>query len=371
MISIVVPCYNEEAFLENCIVNVLMAFKDKEIELLIVNDCSQDKSQQIAQELCARDSRIKLINHDINRGKGAALRTGFGHARGDIVAIQDADLEYDPKELVGLVELIEKDVADVVFGSRYLASGPKRVLYFWHTMINKGLTMFSNMLTDLDITDMETCYKVFRKSVLDKITIEENRFGFEPEIVAKTAQQRVRVYEVGISYYGRTFSEGKKIGWKDGFRALYCILHYSAYTSPTLVQLALYSLIGLVSVIVNLVSFFTLVPILPLMASSILSCLIAATVNYYLCVNVLFKHKNTWTKSREITVYSITALAMATFDTAIFSVLQDASSGYILPKLLAASSVFLLNFLIRKYFIFYSAELSDWSPQNPPRGVNR
>lgn len=364
MISIIIPCYNEEKFLQKCIDNVLEAFKGKSFEIIIVNDCSQDRSKEIAQSISASDPRIILINHDMNRGKGAALRSGFGKAAGGIVAIQDADLEYDPKELVGLIDLIENDVADVVFGSRYLTSGRRRVLYFWHTMINKGLTIFSNMLTDLNITDMETCYKVFKKSVLDQITIEEDRFGFEPEIVAKTAQQRVRVYEVGISYYGRSFSEGKKIGWKDGFRALYCILHYSAYSSPTLVQLMLYSLIGLVSVIINMSSFFTLIQLLPPTASSVISCLVASTVNYYLCVNLLFRHKNTWTRSKEIFAYSVASLIMATVDTAIFALLQASANGLLFPKLMAASSVFILNFVIRKYFIFCSTRLSDWKPQN-------
>jgi glycosyltransferase involved in cell wall biosynthesis len=176
------------------------------------------------------------LHHDYNRGKGAALRTGFQHATGNFVAVQDADLEYDPQDLKRLLGPLRDGVADAVFGSRFLSHGAHRVLYFWHYLGNALLTFLSNMLTDLNLTDMETCYKVFRRDVIQSITIEEDRFGVEPELVAKVAQQRLRIYEMGISYYGRTYEEGKKIGIKDGFRALYCIFHYNAHRAPLPIQ---------------------------------------------------------------------------------------------------------------------------------------
>jgi glycosyltransferase involved in cell wall biosynthesis len=197
-------------------------------QLVIVDDCSRDGTWEKLQPLAQNEPRIKLVRHEINQGKGAALRTGFAHATSPIVIIQDADLEYDPAEYHRVLAPILSGKADVVFGSRFLGSpSGHRVLYYWHSVGNKMLTTFSNMATGLNLTDMETCYKVFRREVIQKIKIEENRFGFEPEITAKIARLKVRVYEVGISYYGRTYVEGKKIGWRDGFRALWCILKYN------------------------------------------------------------------------------------------------------------------------------------------------
>jgi glycosyltransferase involved in cell wall biosynthesis len=173
------------------------------------------------------NAKVRVVLHDVNQGKGAALRTGFQHATSEFVIVQDADLEYDPSEYPLVLEPLLDDRADVVFGSRFLSGRPHRVLYFWHSLGNKFLTLMSNMFTDLNLTDMETCYKCFRREVIQSITIEEDRFGFEPEITAKLAKSRVRIYEVGISYSGRTYDEGKKIGWRDGVRAVYCIVRYS------------------------------------------------------------------------------------------------------------------------------------------------
>jgi glycosyltransferase involved in cell wall biosynthesis len=173
------------------------------------------------------NAKVRVVLHEVNQGKGAALRTGFKHATSEYVIVQDADLEYDPSEYPLVLEPLLDDRADVVFGSRFLSGRPHRVLYFWHSLGNKFLTLMSNMFTDLNLTDMETCYKCFRREVIQSITIEENRFGFEPEITAKLAKSRVRIYEVGISYSGRTYDEGKKIGWRDGVRAVYCIVRYS------------------------------------------------------------------------------------------------------------------------------------------------
>jgi glycosyltransferase involved in cell wall biosynthesis len=223
-LSIVIPAYNEEATLEEIVRRVERVPVDKEI--IVVDDSSVDDTPRIAGRLEA-EGRIRYLRHDRNQGKGAALRTGFAAARGDMVVVQDADLEYDPEELPALMAPILANKADVVFGSRFKGDGPHRVLYFWHSVANNLLTLASNMLTDLNLTDMETCYKVFRREVLQQIVLEENRFGFEPEITAKVAKAGCRVYEIGISYSGRTYAEGKKIGWRDGVAALWCIFKYN------------------------------------------------------------------------------------------------------------------------------------------------
>jgi glycosyltransferase involved in cell wall biosynthesis len=226
-LSIVIPCYNEEKTIRT-IVDAVRASSYESKEIIIVDDCSRDNTRAILKSEIA-PLVDKILYHEVNQGKGAALRTGIQAATGDVVVIQDADLEYDPNEYPLLIEPILHDKADVVFGSRFMGGHPHRVLYFWHRVGNGFLTLLSNMFTNLDLTDMETCYKVFRREIIQGITIEENRFGFEPEITAKVAKTRCRIYEVGISYYGRTYDEGKKIGWKDGVRALYCIVKYNVF----------------------------------------------------------------------------------------------------------------------------------------------
>lgn len=223
-LSVVVPCYNEEATIRTLVGQVLES--PWVAQVIVVDDGSKDRSREILATL--DDARVTVVLHRANQGKGAALRTGFAHATADFVVVQDADLEYDPGEYGVLLEPLLDDRADVVFGSRFLSGRPHRVLYFWHSMGNRFLTLLSNMFTDLNLTDMETCYKCFRREVIQQIRIEEDRFGFEPEITAKLARGRHRIFEVGISYSGRTYAEGKKIGWRDGVRAVYCILRYSA-----------------------------------------------------------------------------------------------------------------------------------------------
>ncbi len=228
-LSVVIPCYNEL----NTIETVIEAVRNspyQNTEIIVVDDCSNDGTREkLINEVGPKGIVAQIIFHEKNIGKGAALRSGIKVATGEVLIIQDADLEYDPDEYPKLLEPILNNKADVVFGSRFVGGEAHRVLYFWHKVGNEFLTLFSNMLTNLDLTDMETCYKVFRREIIQSITIEEDRFGFEPEITAKISRLHCRIYEVGISYHGRTYSEGKKIGWKDGFRAIYCILKYNLF----------------------------------------------------------------------------------------------------------------------------------------------
>ena len=224
-LSIVIPCYNEKETIDQILKAVHASpYPDKEI--IVVDDFSTDGCREHLKENL--ESTVdQVLYHPHNMGKGAALRTGFAVVTGDMVIVQDANLEYDPQEYSSLVEPILNGKADVVYGSRFMGGQAHRVLYFWHRVGNGFLTLLSNVFTNLNLTDMETCYKVFRREVIQKITIEENRFGFEPEITAKIAKQHCRIYEIGISYSGRTYQEGKKIGWKDGVRAIYCVLKYN------------------------------------------------------------------------------------------------------------------------------------------------
>jgi len=224
-LSVVMPVYNERATLREVIGRVLAVPID--LELICVDDGSTDGSRELLNELAERNRRIRVFLQPKNMGKGAALRRGIQEAAGDFVIIQDADLEYDPLEYPGLLRPLIEGKADVVYGSRFLGGGPHRVLYFWHSVGNWILTLISNSLTNVNLSDMETCYKAFRREVIQAIPIEENRFGFEPEITVKVAKRGLRIYEVGISYWGRTYEEGKKIGWRDGFRALFCLLKYT------------------------------------------------------------------------------------------------------------------------------------------------
>ena len=224
-LSLVMPVFNEAATLRESLDRVLA--QPFVAEVIAVNDASTDASQEILDSIT--DPRVKVMHHEINQGKGAAIRTGIQQATAPYVGIQDADLEYDPADLQRLLTPLQAGLADAVYGSRFLTTDYHRVLYYWHSVGNRALTLASNMLTNINLTDMETCYKVFRRELIQSIPIEENRFGFEPEITAKIAKLHCRIYEVGISYYGRTYEEGKKIGWRDGVRAIYCILKYNLF----------------------------------------------------------------------------------------------------------------------------------------------
>lgn len=234
-LSVVVPAYNEGKTIHLILdkVKAVQLINGMQKEIIIVNDCSKDNTEEAIMHYREQNPglNIQYYKHEVNKGKGAALHTGIAKATGDYVIIQDADLEYDPNEYNILLKPITDGFADVVYGSRFMGGKPHRILFFWHSIGNKFLTMLSNSMTNLNLTDMETCYKLFKREIIQSIKFKENRFGFEPEVTAKVARiEGIRIYEVGISYYGRTYLEGKKIGWKDGFRAIYCIIKYNLFS---------------------------------------------------------------------------------------------------------------------------------------------
>lgn len=360
-LSLVVPCYNEEQTLTHCIERVLALRSGQlKLEIIIVDDCSKDNSLEVARALERQHPEIRVLHHEVNQGKGAALRTGFVHATGDFVGIQDADLEYEPLEYRELLEPLLRDEADVVFGSRYLRPQTRKVLYFWHSWMNKTLTFASNMMTNLDISDMETCYKLFRREIIQSIDLKENRFGFEPEVVAKIAQRHCRVWEVAISYKPRSFEEGKKIGWKDGVRALYCILHYSAHTAPLPMQLLLYLFIGGVSALSNIVFFgLLLAGGLDMTPAVVLAFAGAALANYLLCITILFRHKARWNTAGELFMYLLTLAIMGAFDFGVTMTLTRWGIPAVWSKTLAAGFGFVGNFVLRKYMVFPEKGIND------------
>jgi len=364
-LSLVVPCYNEEKTLESCIESVV-AIRDEtlNLELIIVNDCSKDRSLEVARGIAERIPGVVVLSHEKNQGKGAALRTGIQHATGDFVGIQDPDLEYDPMDLKRLLIPLRKGEADVVLGSRFLSSGYHRVLYFWHSLGNQFLTLLSNMLTDLNLTDMETCYKLFRREVIQAIQIEENRFGFEPEVVAKVAHQRLRVYEMGISYRGRTYAEGKKIGMKDGFRALYCILKYNLHHAPIAVQFFFYLFIGGASALVNLAVFLALFSQLGVTTSALVAFFVAAAVNYYLSVQILFRRQARWKSTTEILVFLLVVGVVSIVDMTTTRLFVGMGLSATVAKIFATGIGLVLNFTGRRLFVFPEKPSGDWKPQS-------
>jgi glycosyltransferase involved in cell wall biosynthesis len=242
-LSIIIPAYNEEKTITTILdrINEVKLIGGIEKEVIVVNDCSKDSTEDVVHSYISNNATLtinyfKYIRHDVNQGKGAAIHTGIAHATGEYLLVQDADLEYDPGEYNSLLKPILNAQADVVYGSRFMGGNAHRILFFWHTIGNRFLTFLSNMFTNLNLTDMETGYKMFRTSIIQRIYLHEKRFGFEPEVTAKIAQiPGIRIYEVGISYYGRTFAEGKKIGWKDGVKAIYCIMKYSLFNNQLLI----------------------------------------------------------------------------------------------------------------------------------------
>lgn len=361
-LSLIIPVYNEENTLETIIERVLKLEQEEylkkeeiKLELILVDDCSRDNSYIIAKELEQKYNNIKVFKHQKNQGKGAALKTGFLEAKGDFIGIQDADEEYNPLEYTKLLKPLIENKADVVYGSRFLKRDTRRVLYFWHTFMNKGLTLLTNMYTNLDITDMETCYKLFKNDVIKKIapTLKENRFGFEPEITIKVAKEKYRVYECAISYNPRSYEEGKKIGAKDGLRAIYCILHYGAHSACIPMQFLLYIFIGGFSAVVNILTFVILAKFLQnLFINVAIAFFVASVVNYILCILLLFRHKARWSSAMEIVTYIITLLIMGAIDYCSTYLFLTVGFTNFWAKSFSNVIGVVGNFLLRKYFVF-------------------
>lgn len=361
-LSLIIPVYNEEKTLELIVEKTLEIENDERaiknnirLELVLVDDCSSDNSLQIAKKLANENDKIRVFSHSKNQGKGAALKTGFREATGDFIGIQDADNEYNPFDYLKLIEPLLQDKADVVYGSRYLKQDTRRILYFWHTFMNKSLTLLTNMYTNLDITDMETCYKLFKSDVIKSIVpnLKENRFGFEPEVTIYVAKGKYRVYECAISYNPRTYEEGKKIGAKDGLRALYCILHYGGQYAPLPMQILLYLFIGGLSAIVNIGTFLILTKIFDsLMLNIAIAFVLSALTNYLLCISLLFKHKARWSSFGEILTYIITLIIMGAFDyySTYWFLLIGMNNFW--AKSLSSLFGVIGNFVLRKYFVF-------------------
>jgi dolichol-phosphate mannosyltransferase len=362
-LSVIIPCYNEMATLKRCIDSVMNIASDTLIlEIIIVDDCSTDKSLSIAHDLAARHHEVRILTHSKNMGKGAAIRSGIAKASSDFLAIQDADLEYDPQDLLRLVKPLAAGKADVVIGSRFLSPGAHRVLYFWHSVGNKFLTILSNMLTDLNLTDMECCYKVFRRQALEDVVIEEDGFGFEPEVVAKIANKRLRIYEMSVSYDGRSYSEGKKINWKDGFWAIYCILHYNIPHCSPYIQFLAYLIVGGVAATVNLFIFLFLYSSgITLGFAAPIAFIVAAAVNYWLSVVFVFRHRAKWGTILEIVIYCLVVLCGAAFDLFMTKLFFNLGSAPAVAKITATILVLVLNFMGRRYLVFPLTRRGGWS----------
>ena len=362
-LSVVVPAYNEERSLLPCIERVLAIADDSlELEIIIVDDASRDGTANVALGLAARHPQVKVRRHTVNQGKGAALHTGFREATGDFVAVQDADLEYDPRDLKRLLVPLADGIADVVVGSRFLSGGAHRVLYFWHSVGNRFLTLLSNMFTDLNLSDMETCYKVFRRDVLQDIELREKRFGFEPEVVAQIARKRLRIYEIGISYAGRTYEEGKKIGAKDGLRALYCIIRYNMPHAPLPLQFAGYVFVGGLCAVANLLLFAALSNFTPTWVAAPAAFIIAAVLNYWMCTVLLFRRRATWSRWTELASYGALVGGVAGVDLVSTMTLIAAGLPSMLSKGLASGLALVFNFIGRRFLIFPERRPSAWAP---------
>lgn len=355
-LTLIIPCYNEAATINQCVMRCL-ALKDHgiDLEILIVDDCSRDNSAAIIEDLQAQYPEITLYRHERNMGKGAALRTGFLKASKAHVGIQDADMEYNPLDYINLLKPLVNNEADVVYGSRYLKRSPRRVLRYWHSAMNRSLTAFSNLFTDLDITDMETCYKLFRRDVIQNLApkLKENRFGFEPEITCLVAQNGLRVYEEAIDYNPRTYNEGKKIGWKDGLAAIYCILHYGAPFAPAPMQFLIYFFIGAFCAVANIVLFAIFLALgMAMTPAIVIAFILAALINYLLCLALLFRHQSRWSAKGEFISYVAVVSIMCAADLGMTLGFNWLGLLPILSKSFSTIIGFFGNFILRKYLVF-------------------
>lgn len=361
-LSIVIPIYNEK----NTILEIIRIVKTVSLpaeitqrEIILVDDCSKDGTRDILKGII--DPEIHIFYHEKNVGKGGALNTGFKKTTGDFVIIQDADLEYDPNEYPKLLRPILDNKADVVFGSRFVGGQSHRILYFWHTIMNKFLTLLSNVFSDLNLTDMETCYKVFRKSVLDQIDIEENRFGFEPEITAKIGElsrtKNVRLYEVGISYYGRTYDEGKHIGWKDGVRALWCIFKYNTSNFAHVMK---YGINGVLVALSQIIAIYFLVEHFNFntanlqQVANVISIEISVLVGFFLHSFITWRYKYETTRNFLKVVWYFHLVTGFSFLVRIFLFPALASSGmnYMTNTLIGVAVAIVINFFGYDKFVF-------------------
>lgn len=368
-LSIVIPCYNEQNTLKECIEKVrCISDENLSLEIIIVDDGSTDNSSATAKDLQKIYPELIFIQHEKNKGKGACLRSGFKKASGDFVAVQDADLEYDPNDLKKLLVPLINNKADVVIGSRFLTVGPHRILYFWHSIGNKFLTFLSNMFTDINLTDMESGYKIFKKEVLQEIEIEEDRFGFEPEIIAKISHMNLRIYEMGISYFGRTYEEGKKIGYKDGFRAFYCIFKYNAYKIPAPTYFLLYLLAGICAVFLNLFLFKQFYSAGMDKQSAVVSTfIVGAVINYLLMLYYLYKPIKKINSYSQFIIYVLILILFGFLDYQVtLGLFQFAGISLSSAKMIAASSILFLNFIIRKLWFNPKYLRESWDLSEKP-----
>lgn len=368
-LSIVIPVYNEkDTILEiiKIIKNVSLPEEIKEKEIILIDDCSIDGTRDILENI--KDREIKIFYHEKNKGKGGALNTGFKEITGDIVIIQDADLEYDPNEYPKLLKPILDNKADVVFGSRFIGGDAHRVLYFWHTKMNKFLTSLSNTFSDLNLTDMETCYKVFRKDVIDQINIEENRFGFEPEITAKigelSREKDIRVYEVGISYYGRTYKDGKKIGWKDGIRALWCVFKYNTSTFANFIKYGINGILIALSqilIITFLVEYFSFNTEYLKNVANIVSIIIGLLIAFILHSSITWRYhfKSKIEIFKKLLIFYLISTFSIIIRIATFYLFNQNGMDYKLNTLIGIILIIIINFFGYEKIVFKRLDFSN------------